>query len=311
MKKFQILTISEGAAGMRSQIEGLANLLGHPYRNINLKIRFFFKILPVQMIPAITFIIKNIDDYKIKNPTILISCGKKSVKASIALKKKNKNIFNIHVQDPKTSHEHFDLIVAPKHDELNVSNSIASNFAIHNINYKQNINLKNNKTINFIIGGSNKYFKFGKNVQENILENIKLLSKKYFVQIIPSRRTPLKLIQKIKNNKIKNTNLHLNTYNSIEYGNFLCRSIANIVTWESISMISESVYSGVGTFIYTFDKKNLPKKYAYFHKELIRKKYIREFSINFIPFKTSVNENLSELRNKILNKISRSPIFNT
>ena len=90
MKEFQILTISEGAAGMKSQIEGLANLIGHEYRNIDLKIHYLFKVLPVQLIPSNTLIIKNIDDYQISKPTVLISCGKKSVKASIALKKKFK-----------------------------------------------------------------------------------------------------------------------------------------------------------------------------------------------------------------------------
>ena len=72
---------------MKSQIEGLANLIGYKYRNIDLKIHYLFKVFPVQLIPSNTLIIKNIDDYQISKPTVLISCGKKSVKASIALKK--------------------------------------------------------------------------------------------------------------------------------------------------------------------------------------------------------------------------------
>ncbi|MDA1284398.1 MAG: ELM1/GtrOC1 family putative glycosyltransferase, partial [Proteobacteria bacterium] len=82
---------------MKSQIEGLANLIGYKYRNIDLKIHYLFRILPVQLIPSNTIIIKNLNDYQINKPTVLISCGKKSVKASIALKKKYKNIFNIHI----------------------------------------------------------------------------------------------------------------------------------------------------------------------------------------------------------------------
>lgn len=296
---------------MKSQIEGLANLLGYSYINIDVKIHSLFKILPVQLIPSKTFIIKNINDYKIIGPTILISCGKKSVKASIALKKKYKNIFNIHIQNPRTSYSSFDLIIAPEHDELDVKNSIATTFAIHNIKFKKNTTIKKNRTVNFIIGGKNKNFKFGKNVQENIFNDIKILSKKYFVQIIPSRRTPESLIKKIKNNKIRNTHLYINTNDPIKYGDFLSNSEANIVTWESISMISESVYSGIGTFIYPFEKENLPKRYKIFHKKLIEKNYIKEFSINFSPFKTSVYEDLSILKNKILNKLKQSPIFNT
>lgn len=43
----------------------------------------------------------------------------------------------------------------------------------------------------------------------------------------------------------------------------------------------------------------------------MEKKYIKNFSINLTPFKTSINEDLSELKNNILYKINQSPIFNT
>ena len=311
MNKTQILTISEGAAGMKSQIEGLANLIGYPYKNIDLKISFLFKYLPVQMIPSSTMIINNLEDFKIETPTILISCGKKSVKASIALKKKYKNIFNIHIQNPKSSYNYFDLIIAPKHDGLNLVNCINTTFAIHNIKFKKKNNLNGKLLINFILGGKNKNFKFDKYVQENIHHEINLLSKKYFVRIIPSRRTPNSLIEKFQNEKINNTKLYTNTNDPIKYGNFLCNALANIVTWESISMISECVYSGVGTFIYAFEKGRLPKKYENFHKNLIENKFIKKYSIDFKPFNTTIDEDLSELKNKILNKINESPTFRT
>ena len=311
MNKPQILTISEGAAGMKSQIEGLANLIGYPYKNIDLKIFFLFKYLPVQMIPSSTMIINNLKDIKINSPTILISCGKKSVKASIALKKKYKNIFNIHIQDPRSSYSYFDLIIAPKHDSLNLINSINTTFAIHNIKFQKRINLSSKLIINFILGGKNKNFKFDKYVQENIYNEIKLLSNKYFVRIIPSRRTPKSLIEKLQNGKINNTELYTNTNDPIKYGDFLCNALANIVTWESISMISECVYSGVGTFIYAFEKESLPKKYENFHKNLIENKFIKNYSIDFKPFNTTIDEDLSKLKNKILNKINESPTFRT
>ncbi len=63
-------------------------------------------------------------------------------------------------------------------------------------------------------------------------------------------------------------------------------------------MISESVYSGIGTFIYSFEKENLPKRYESFHEKLIEKNYIKNFSIDFTPYKISANEDLSELKKK-------------
>ena len=52
-------------------------------------------------------------------------------------------------------------------------------------NIKFNKNARNNKIINFIIGGPNKYFKFNQQTQKKILNEIKFLSEKFNVNIIP------------------------------------------------------------------------------------------------------------------------------
>ena len=108
MNKFNVITISEGAAGMRSQIEGLASLISEDYKNFDLKIKSFFKYLPIELIPSSSFAYINLSSLKIEKNTILISCGKKSVKASIYLKNKYKKfIFNIHIQNPKVNNNYW------------------------------------------------------------------------------------------------------------------------------------------------------------------------------------------------------------
>ena len=64
---------------MRSQIEGLANLISNSYINFDLKIKSVFKNLPIELIPASRFAYKNLSSLKIEKNTILISCGKKSI----------------------------------------------------------------------------------------------------------------------------------------------------------------------------------------------------------------------------------------
>ena len=144
---------------MRSQIEGLANLICSSHQNIDIQIKPFFKNFPIQLIPASKNTYQNIDQIDIQSKVLLISCGKKSVKASIYLKRKFKNlVFNIHIQDPKSNHNFFDLIISPEHDKLKRQNNISTLLALHNINF--DLNKKKKNKINFIIGGSNKYFKF-------------------------------------------------------------------------------------------------------------------------------------------------------
>ena len=308
MNNFNILTISEGAAGMRSQIEGLAKIIGATHINFDLKIKPFFSKLPVQLIPTCEFAYQNLSEINISGNTIIISCGKKSVKASIYLKKKFKEkVFNIHIQDPKTQRKKFDLIICPEHDKLDVQNSISTQLALHNIEFDKDI--KNQDTINFIIGGKNKYFTFHSETQLQILNEISKLSKDYKVNVIPSRRTPPEMIKKIM--EIKNNNLFIfeDLFSPKKYGDLLSSGIIQIVTWDSISMISESISSGIGTYIYKFEENKLPKRYKIFYKNLINNNYVKYFDNNLVPFKVNLDTYNDELRTKILNKIKSNLRF--
>ena len=97
---------------------------------------------------------------------------------SILLKKKNKKIFTIHIQDPKVSFKNFDAIVAPEHDNLNGDNVFSTKGAIHYITESE-INkakpylmdkVKSEKIVSLILGGPNKYYIFGK---EEFIKNSK------------------------------------------------------------------------------------------------------------------------------------------
>jgi mitochondrial fission protein ELM1 len=296
------ITISEGAAGMRSQIEGLAKLICNSHQNFDIQINPFFKNLPIQLIPATKFAYKNLNEININSKVILISCGKKSVKASIYLKKKFKDlIFNIHIQDPKSDHNLFDLIISPEHDELKCSNNISTLLALHNINY--DLNKKKTEVINFIIGGSNKYFEFNKDTQNKILDDLKFLSKKSPVNVIPSRRTPSPFIEKLRTLDSQNVRLLDDVFDPISYGKLLSEAKMHIVTWDSISMISEAISSETGTYLYEFEERSCPKRYKLFYQMTKQKGLLKSFNRNNEPYSISMTEYNLELKSKILNKI--------
>ena len=306
----RIVTISEGAAGMRSQIEGLANLISSEYQNFDLVIKKFFKNLPVQLIPASQLCYKNLNEIKIDEKTILISCGKKSVKASIFLKKRYENlIFNIHIQDPKTKHKLFDLIICPEHDKLKKLNSISTLLALHNIKYDKSRRKEN--TLNFIIGGSNKYFEFNISTREKILDEIIHLSNIYNVNVIPSRRTPVVLIEKLKRLNNDKVTIFDELFNPSKYGNLLSEGNFQVVTWDSISMISEAVSSEANTYIYDFERKSCPKRYQNFYKSIIDKNLARFYDRDMRSFNVSLDDYNKKLKTKILNKIKSHLWFNS
>ena len=64
---------------MRSQIEGLANLISNSYINFDIKIKSIFKNLPIELIPSSRFAYENLSLLKIEKNTILISLPKESL----------------------------------------------------------------------------------------------------------------------------------------------------------------------------------------------------------------------------------------
>ena len=88
MLKLKALLLSEGMHGMISQTEGLAKALGVDFRHEKIKLKNIWNYLP----PSLTPISLNIlEDKFISDCKIIISCGRKSVIPSIALKKNLKN----------------------------------------------------------------------------------------------------------------------------------------------------------------------------------------------------------------------------
>ena len=308
MENIRVITISEGAAGMKSQIHGLANLINPNFRDFDIKIKSLFEKLPIQLIPSKEFVYENLDEIKIDDRTIVISCGKKSVKASIVLKKKFKPfVFNIHIQNPKTHFELFDLIICPEHDNLFKPNTISTLLALHNIKFTKGIRIQNK--VNFIIGGSSKYFKFKENIFYKLYEEILFLSNKYMVNVIPSRRTPLAFIEKLKKMNLKNISIFEDQFNPVEYGNLLSEAEVQIVTWDSISMISEAISSGAKTLIFPFEENSCPKRYKNFYDRIIEENFISIYNRNLQAPTPNLNKYNSELKSKILNKIESNLSF--
>ena len=85
MLKLKALLLTQGMHGMVSQVEGLANALNLNFKHQTINLKPFWNFLP----PKLTPISENLlTDKFICNAKVIISCGRKSVVPSIALKKK-------------------------------------------------------------------------------------------------------------------------------------------------------------------------------------------------------------------------------
>lgn len=256
MLELKALLLTQGMHGMVSQVEGLARALGLTYKHQSIKLKPLWSLLPPKFTPISENLVK---EKFVCDSKIIISCGRKSVIPSIALKKRlGKEIFTIHIQDPKVSLKHFDLVISPEHDNVKGDNVLTTKGAIHyltkkeikdNLNYL-NVNKEKKKLVAFIIGGPNKYYNYNEQAIQQLFTKIKTLftPDKYKIIIVPSYRTPEKIIKKAFNTFNFNHTV-IKTVDKKAYLSALALADISVVTCDSTSMISEAAITGKPVYI--------------------------------------------------------------
>ena len=274
MLELKALLLTQGMHGMVSQVEGLAKALKLNFKHQNIKLKPIWNFIP----PKFTPISENLLTEKfVCDSKIIISCGRKSVIPSIALKKRLKNqIFNIHIQDPKVSFKHFDLIVSPDHDGIKGDNILTTKGSIHYLTKKEIIDNSNylqldkgkKKIVAFIIGGPNKYYNYSDEQVHFIFNKIKALftPDKFKIIVIPSYRTPEEVIKKAFNTFSINHHV-VKTIDKKAYLSSLALADFVIVTCDSTSMISEAAVTGKPVFAAMMKPRKSIRRFNSFFKQ--------------------------------------------
>jgi len=274
MLELKALLLTQGMHGMVSQVEGLARALKFSFKHQKIKLKPLWNLIP----PKLTPISENLLTEKfVCDSKVIISCGRKSVIPSIALKKRlGKEIFNIHIQNPKVSFEHFDLIISPEHDNIRGDNVMTTKGAIHYLTKKEIIDNSNylklekekKKIVAFIIGGPNKNYNYSEEQIHYTFNKVKTLftPDKYKIVVIPSYRTPERVIKKAFNTF--NFNHHVvKTVDKKAYLSSLAIADYIVVTCDSTSMISESAVTGKPIYIAMMKSKKINKRFKTFYNQ--------------------------------------------
>jgi len=268
MKKLKALLLTEGMHGMISQVEGMAKALGAEYSHKIVRLSFPWNLIPPKFSPISEIVLKD-KTYITENKEfdLVISCGRKSVIPSIFLKKKNPKLFTIHIQNPKVDSKHFDKVISPMHDKYYGPNVIHSEGAIHYITYEEiqaakdylANKIKSKKIVSIILGGPNKYYSFSYEQLNEIFNSIKntFIGKGYEVIIVPSLRTPKKIIELAKKEMSKFGHV-VDSVDKQAYLSAYALATYVVVTCDSISMISEAMASGKPIYVaHMKEKKNI------------------------------------------------------
>ena len=284
MSKLKGLLLTEGLHGMISQVEGLAKALDLDYFHEKVELNSPWNLVPPSLTPKKKFIFKNQIN---KEYDVIISCGRKSVIPSIVLKKNsNKKIVNIHIQNPKVSLENFDIVVAPDHDSLDGPNVLISKGAIHYLtldeihkakDYLLSKIEKQKEVVTLILGGPTKYYNYDNESMIQIFSKInkQILEKNMQLIIIPSNRTPEKIIQFAKEYFNKNR-LIIDNVDKQAYLSSLALAKYIIVTCDSSSMISEAALTGKPVYVAMIPAMRNDKRFQKFRDLLESMNIIRK-----------------------------------
>jgi mitochondrial fission protein ELM1 len=274
MLELKALLLTQGMHGMVSQTEGLAKALKLNFKHQKIKLKPIWNLIP----PKFTPISENLLTEKfVCDCKIVISCGRKSVIPSIALKKRFKNeIFNIHIQDPKVSFKHFDLIISPEHDKIKGDNVLTTQGSIHYLTKKEitentkylKLDKEKKQIVSFIIGGPNRYFNYNEEQIHFIFNKIKTLftPDKFKIVIIPSYRTPERIIKKAFNTFGFNHHV-LKMIDKKAYLSSLALADYIIVTCDSTSMISEAAVTGKPVYIAMMKPSKSIRRFRSFYNQ--------------------------------------------
>ena len=274
MLELKALLLTQGMHGMVSQVEGLAKALKISFKHQKIKLKPLWNLIP----PKFTPISENLLTEKfVCDSKVIISCGRKSVVSSIALKKRfGKEIFNIHIQNPKVSFKHFDLIISPEHDGIKGDNVITTKGAIHYLTKKEitdnskylNLGKEKKQIVSFVIGGPNKNDDYSEEQIHYTFNKVKTLFSpdKFKIIVIPSYRTPERVIKKAFNTFNFN-HLVVKTVDKKAYLSSLAIADYIVVTCDSTSMISEAAVTGKPIYIAMMKPKKISKRFKNFYDQ--------------------------------------------
>ena len=308
MLELKALLLTQGMHGMVSQVEGLARALGLTYKHQSIKLKPFWNLLPPKLTPISENLVK---EKFVCDSKVIISCGRKSVIPSIALKKRlGKEIFTIHIQDPKVALKHFDLVISPEHDEIKGDNVLSTKGAIHYLTKKEikdnsnylDIKKEKRKLVAFIIGGPNKYYNYNDQAIQQLFTKIKTLftPDKYKIITVPSYRTPEKIIKKTYDTFNFN-HIVIKTVDKKAYLSALALADISVVTCDSTSMISEAAITGKPVYIAMMKPVKNNRRFKKFYSLLTDLGITRE-----------LKDSVEEWSYESLNEVNRvAPIIKT
>ncbi|MFN3834343.1 MAG: mitochondrial fission ELM1 family protein [Glycocaulis sp.] len=256
--------VTDGRRGMENQALGLAEALSH---------HIPLRILPVQVPRS-----GALPDPGAIAPDIWIGCGMAAVRAASEHRRAFPDALFVYVQDPKTAHHRFDLIIAPEHDRMRAKNGVSIIGSTNRItrerldeaerSFAGKIAALPAPRAAVLIGGDSRHHRLTDEAADALLNLLRSLREHGLgLMITTSRRTPERLSTGLTEAFAGDEGVWLHTGDGPNpYFAFLGGADWIFVTEDSTNMLTEA--AATGTPVYRLKLEGKPGKFARLYSAL-------------------------------------------
>lgn len=270
--------ITEGIHGTENQCIGVAQAMGLSPVIKRIALRQPWKSLS----PWINFPGKPInfdsDDLSPPWPDLIIAAGRKSVAPALWVKKQSKGKTTlIQLQNPYINPKHFDLVIAPAHDQYTGENVITTIAGLHKVtpeiiaqgkkDFEDQFSSLPAPRLAVLIGGNSQHHTLTAEGTVTLCgQLLQLAHKGHGIMVTASRRTG-KENEKILKEMLQHDNIYVwDGQGENPYFGLLGWADTILVTEDSVSMTSEAISTGKP--VYTIAMTGSSERLDYFHTHL-------------------------------------------
>ncbi len=283
--------LTDGTIGMEVQGVGLARAIGIEPVVKTIRPNPVLRLAPwlgrTSLVPAAA---RGGDDLSAPWPDLVISCGRRTAGASIAIRTRSGGkSFSIHIQDPRINPSAFDVLVVPDHDPASGPGVIRTVGALNRLTKKGvdeaaaaldgRVSGLPHPRIAVNVGGSNKRYDFSPEHVESFANALSQMMAEDGVGLIvaTSRRTDNRTKQ-ILGDVLTGPGVWL--WRGPEdgpnpYPGCLGLAEALVVTSDSVNMVSEACWTGKPVMVRAIEPES--GRLATFHKQLRDREMTRPF----------------------------------
>lgn len=268
--------LTDGKAGMLGQCLGLAEALGlQPVQKRWLP-RAPWKFLPPALwCCALHSSGADSDALTAPWPTVLIATGRPTVAVARAVRRASAGkTFTVQIQNPGIALRHFDLVIAPQHDNLHGPNVFNTRGALHRVTpdrvaaaaaqWAPRVADLPRPRAAVLLGGSNRRYRFTTAIATQLAQQLAALARAGTgLMITPSRRTDSAVLAILRAALRNLPAIIWDGSGENPYFGYLGLADHLIVTADSVNMVSEACATGKP--VYVVELAGGSDKFARFH----------------------------------------------